>query len=152
VLFNQLGGLQVLAPQSRTWQYVRPRPECAIINLGDAFVKLCGNRLYSAVHRVMGPPGEQAQSDRHSVVYFSRPNSDVLLRSLFDDKDAKEEGLMNADDWVSQRARTWNSANFKGKESYQASRGTEHNAGVNGEGREVRVEGLDKPREEVEAV
>ena len=100
----------------------------------------------------MGPPGEQAHSDRHSVVYFARPNSDVMLRSLFDDKDAQGEGLMNADDWVSQRARTWNSANFKGKESYKASRGTEHNASANGDGGKVRVEGLDKPRGEVEAV
>lgn len=151
VLFNQLGGLQVLAPHSREWQYVLPRPECAIINLGDAFVKLCGNRLYSAVHRVMGPPGEQANSHRHSVVYFARPNSDVLLRSLFDEEDGKEEEgeeLMNADDWVSRRARTWNSANYKGKESYKDSRGTEHNV----EGAVRRVEGLDRPRGEVEAV
>lgn len=97
----------------------------------------------------MGPPGAQAQSDRHSVVYFSRPNSDVMLRSLFDDPNAKGEGLMNADDWVKQRARTWNSANFKGKESYKASRGTEHNASMHVE---KRVEGLDRPRGEVEAV
>lgn len=151
VLFNQLGGLQVLAPHSKTWQYVRPRPDCAIINLGDAFVKLCGNRLYSAVHRVVGPPGAQAQSDRHSVVYFARPNSDVLLRSLFEDPDAEGEGLMNADDWVRQRARTWNSANYKNKESYQASRGTEHNAMAVGEAGK-KVPGLDRPRNEVEAV
>ena len=87
VLFNRLGGLQVLNPdyhestdpnREPEWKYVIPRPECAIINLGDALVKLCGNRLYSAVHRVLGPPGEQAQRQRHSVVYFARPNSDVL--------------------------------------------------------------------------
>lgn len=148
VLFNQLGGLQALAPHTHNWQYVQPRPDCAIINLGDAFVKLCGNRLYSAVHRVMGPPGAQAQSDRHSVVYFSRPNSDVLLRSLFEDPEAKGEGLVNADKWVANRAKTWSTANYRGRESYVASRGTEHNAGVE----EKRVEGLDKPRGEVEAV
>jgi isopenicillin N synthase-like dioxygenase len=40
VLFNQLGGLQVLKPNTREWQYVKPRPECAVVNLGDAFVKM----------------------------------------------------------------------------------------------------------------
>lgn len=67
VLFNQLGGLQVLSPNGREWQYVRPRPECAVINLGDAFVKMVGGRLHSAVHRVVGPPGEQSRCERHSV-------------------------------------------------------------------------------------
>jgi isopenicillin N synthase-like dioxygenase len=67
VLFNQLGGLQVLKPNMREWQYVKPRPECAIINLGDAFVKMVDQKLYSAVHRVVGPPGDQSRCERHSV-------------------------------------------------------------------------------------
>jgi isopenicillin N synthase-like dioxygenase len=145
VLFNQLGGLQALEPNSREWKYVPPQPGCAIINLGDAFVKLCGNKLYSAVHRVMGPPGQQAQSNRHSAVYFARPNSDVLLRSLFEDPKEAGEEVMNADAWVANRARTWNSANYKDRESYKASRGTEHN-------REKDIGTLDKPAQEVEAV
>lgn len=70
VLFNQLGGLQVLKPKTREWQYVKPRPECAVINLGDAFVKMVDQRLYSAVHRVVGPPGEQSRCERHSVSFF----------------------------------------------------------------------------------
>lgn len=131
---------------------MKPRPECAIIDLGDAFVKLCGNHLYSAVHRVMSPPGEQAHSDRHLVLKFARPNSDVMPRSVLDDVHGQQEGLMNAHDWVSQRARTWNGADLKGKESYQASRGKEHKANPNGEGGKVRVEGLDKSRGEVQAV
>ena len=74
VLFNQLGGLQVLKPNTQEWQYVKPRPECAVINLGDAFVKMIGQRLYSAVHRVVGPPGEQSKCERHSVKFsFSFP-------------------------------------------------------------------------------
>jgi isopenicillin N synthase-like dioxygenase len=70
VLFNQLGVLQVLNPNSREWKYVKPLPACAIINLGDAIVKLVGERLYNGVHRVVGPPSEQARCPRHSVVYF----------------------------------------------------------------------------------
>ncbi|KAL6249098.1 hypothetical protein RBB50_004161 [Rhinocladiella similis] len=138
VLFNQLGGLQVLAPNKRDWEYVRPRPECAVINLGDSLIKLLGGRLYSAVHRVVAPPGKQGDSVRHSVVYFSRPNSEVKLRDLFEypleDDVAKLEKssgelLLNADDWVKQRAKNWNTAQYKDKDSYKLSRGTEHNRG-----------------------
>ena len=172
VLFNQLGGLQVINPESYEWKYVKPEPGCmssslltlyfyqgitnhttfmtgAIINLGDALVKLVGNRLYSGVHRVVGPPGAQAQSPRHSVVYFSRPNGDVKLQSLFqsdDDQEAigneaegakgkqnngagdepAEEEVLTADEWIAQRARLRRTANFKGVETFNASRGTEH--------------------------
>jgi len=139
----------VLSPNGKEWQYVRPRPECAVINLGDAFVKMVGGRLHSAVHRVVGPPGEQSMCERHSVVYFSRPNTDVLLRSLFEDPkkrqlevDENGEKLMNADEWVAQRARNWNKGNYKDASSYKASRGTEHN----------NVAILDKPPMEIEAV
>ncbi|KIX99381.1 uncharacterized protein Z520_04957 [Fonsecaea multimorphosa CBS 102226] len=136
VLFNQLGGLQVLAPNKRDWEYVRPRPECAVINLGDSLIKLLGGRLYSAVHRVVVPPGPQGECMRHSVVYFSRPNSSVKLRDLFQyptEEDVARleqssgERLLNADEWVKQRAHNWNTAQYKGKESYKLSRGTEHN-------------------------
>ncbi len=52
---------------------------------------------------------------------------------------------MNADAWVANRAKKWNSANYKDKESYKASRGTEHN-------RERDIPMFDKPAKEVEAV
>lgn len=145
VLFNQLGGLQVLAPNKQDWEYVKPRPECAVINLGDSLFQLLP-KLYSAVHRVVGPPGEQGKCERHSVVYFSRPNSSVKLRSLFEyptEDSINGMDLMNADDWVKQRARNWNTNNYKDKTSYALSRGTEHN-------RDLPV--LDKPSKEVEAV
>ena len=76
VLFNQLGGLQVLSPNAKEWMYVKPRPGMAIINLGDGLVKLAGGRLYSGVHRVVGPPGDQAKCHRHSV---SRVDLLILL-------------------------------------------------------------------------
>ena len=46
VLFNELGGLQVLNPQSKEWKYVKPEPGCAVINLGDAVAKLANEELY----------------------------------------------------------------------------------------------------------
>ena len=50
ILCNVLGGLQILPPWAATdedsnWQYVKPEPECVIINLGDAFVEWTGEIL-----------------------------------------------------------------------------------------------------------
>jgi isopenicillin N synthase-like dioxygenase len=144
VLFNQLGGLQVLSPNSHEWRYVKPEPGCAIINLGDAIVKLVGERLYSGVHRVVGPPGEQARSPRHSVVYFARPNGDVRLGSLFGSEEERANAP-TADEWIAHRARLRNSANYKRPQTMQQSRGTEHHA-------RIVKPGLDKPARIVEAV
>jgi len=146
VLFNQLGGLQVLNPDSHEWRYVKPQPGCAIINLGDAIVKLVGEKLYSGVHRVVGPPGEQSKCPRHSVVYFSRPNGDVRLGSLFGDVKEREQSP-TADEWIIHRAILRNSANFKGPQTMHQSRGTEHHRE-----RDRVKRTLDKPATAVEAI
>lgn len=87
-------------------------------------VKFAGDRLYAGVHRVVGPPGEQARMPRHSVGYFCRPNSDVKLQSLFDGE--AEDGAMTADEWIAHRTRNRATANYKGPETVRASRGMEH--------------------------
>ncbi|KAJ4194760.1 hypothetical protein NW759_016476 [Fusarium solani] len=85
VLFNWLGGLQI---ESRTpgrvgeWEYVRPVPGHAIINLGDAMVKFTNGALKSAKHRVVPIPGEQRELDRISVVYFVRLANNTLMKPL----------------------------------------------------------------------
>ncbi|OOF94590.1 hypothetical protein ASPCADRAFT_131205 [Aspergillus carbonarius ITEM 5010] len=61
ILFNRLGGLQVLPPRQDTeWVYVEPLPGHAIVRLGDAMVKATYGRLRASVYRVVRPPGEQA--------------------------------------------------------------------------------------------
>jgi isopenicillin N synthase-like dioxygenase len=82
VLFNRIGGLQVLLPDSSKWVYVRPMPGCAIVNLGDAMVKFTAGVLRSNMHRVVSPPGIQAGLHRYSLVYFCRPENDVKLARL----------------------------------------------------------------------
>ncbi|MCJ1405046.1 hypothetical protein MMC11_008272 [Xylographa trunciseda] len=89
LLFNRVGGLQVLPPPSPAspdqppeWLFVRPLPGCAIVNLGDAMAKFTGGLLRSNVHRVVPAPGAQATVPKYSVVYFSRPEDQVLLRRL----------------------------------------------------------------------
>ncbi|KAI4846582.1 Clavaminate synthase-like protein [Aureobasidium sp. EXF-8845] len=82
VLFNRLGGLQVLPPNSSQWSYVKPLRGHAVINLGDAMVKLSAGILRSNIHRVVNPPGQQADHTRMSLVYFARPADDVILKAL----------------------------------------------------------------------
>lgn len=133
-------------PNSHDWKYVKPQPGCAVINLGDAIVKLVGDRLYSGVHRVVGPPGEQAKYPRHSVVYFSRPDGDVKLGSLFGSAEEREKA-MTTEEWIVHQAKLRNTANFKGAETLYQSRGTEHHRDRDG----VKAS-LDKPTTAVEAM
>lgn len=112
VLFNRLGGLQILPPGSEAdWVYVKPLPGHAVVNLGDAMAKFTQGLLRSNIHRVSAAPGLQADVDRYSLVYFNRPRDDVVLRRL--DGSSKippipagepQEDAMTSADWVSRRS------------------------------------------------
>jgi isopenicillin N synthase-like dioxygenase len=111
ILFNRLGGLQVLPPGADAdWVYVRPLPGHAIVNLGDAMVKFTNGLLRSNIHRVVSPPGEQADCTRYSLVYFARPEDNVPLRRLEGSSriPALDEGVVeediNSKDWITRRA------------------------------------------------
>lgn len=124
VLFNRLGGLQVLPPgKDAQWCYVKPLPGHAIINLGDAMVKFTNGLLRSNIHRVNAPPGAQAAHTRYSLVYFSRPENEVLLRRLEgSDKipplaDGEVEEVINSKDWILRRALGHRHA-IKGKNAF----------------------------------
>ena len=86
MLFNIVGGLQVLPPNTEqiesNYKYVKPQPGCAIINLGDAMVPWSGGLLRSNMHRVAMAPGEQKHVDRYSVAYLMRPAANVSMRRL----------------------------------------------------------------------
>ncbi|KAL1954382.1 hypothetical protein VTO42DRAFT_1248 [Malbranchea cinnamomea] len=111
VLFNRVGGLQILPPgKDAEWCYVRPLPGHAIINLGDALVKFTNGLLRSNIHRVVSPPGAQADFTRYSLVYFARPEDDVLLKRLEGSSriPSLPEGVVeediNSKDWIIRRA------------------------------------------------
>ncbi|CAI7634726.1 unnamed protein product [Penicillium discolor] len=111
VLFNRLGGLQVLPPGADAeWVYVRPLPGHAIVNLGDAMVKFTNGLFRSNIHRVVAPPGLQAESTRYSLVYFARPEDSVMLRRLEESdmipaiEDGQTEEEINSKDWIIRRA------------------------------------------------
>lgn len=111
VLFNRLGGLQVLPPGADAeWVYVRPLPGHAIVNLGDAMVKFTNGLFRSNIHRVVSPPGAQGDTTRYSLVYFSRPEDTVMLRRLEGSdlipriEDGQVEEEINSKDWIIRRA------------------------------------------------
>lgn len=82
LLWNWLGGLQIEDVSKEGeghWAWVKPLPNCAVINLGDAMVRFTNGELRSAKHRVVPAPGEQGRWDRVSVVYFVRPCDESLM-------------------------------------------------------------------------
>jgi isopenicillin N synthase-like dioxygenase len=83
------------------------------VNLGDALVRFSASILRSNIHRVVNPPGEQAGSNRMSLVYFSRPEDDILLKALtesqsirkaHEEQGGKEEEDVTAKEWILRRA------------------------------------------------
>ncbi|KAL1638722.1 hypothetical protein SLS58_008645 [Diplodia intermedia] len=105
-------------PARETWAYVRPLPGHAIVNLGDALVKMTSGILRSNIHRVAPAPGAQADCTRYSLVYFARPEDDVVLRVLegserIEEKvretgqvlgREREERAVSAKEWILRRA------------------------------------------------
>ncbi|TVY28518.1 Oxidoreductase [Lachnellula hyalina] len=113
IIFNRLGGLQILPPSSLTpadqepqWIYVKPLPGHCIVNLGDAMVKFMNGLLRSNIHRVVAPPGVQGQEIRYSVVYFARPGDEVVLKRLEGSdvipelKEGEKEEENDSKDWI----------------------------------------------------
>lgn len=118
LLFNWLGGLQIEnnrragseegvgGKEESVWEWVRPIPGHAICNLGDAMREFTGARVASGKHRVVAAPGSQAALDRYSVVYFVRPEDDVVLEDLTPGAARKPEAeRWTARMWIEERSR-----------------------------------------------
>jgi isopenicillin N synthase-like dioxygenase len=116
ILFNVLGGLQLLTPGSdprgeANWKYIKPQPGCAIINLGDAMVEWSGGVLRSNMHRITYAPGKQGEVARYSHAYLIRPEGDASMKRLNggdsrvpDLEEGEEDNLMNAREWEAHKA------------------------------------------------
>ncbi|KAF9254646.1 Clavaminate synthase-like protein [Marasmius fiardii PR-910] len=136
-LHNRLGGLQVLPPGVDEWQYVKPIPGHAICNVGDALAVLSGGILHSNIHRVVTPPGSQANYERWSQVFFTRPGNSVVLEPLSSlssmivdavekntEKNLETDGA-TSQEWFARRIKNQRIKNRTGPETWEASRGTE---------------------------
>ena len=95
ILFNWLGGLQLWSKSSRgedlanvvdptdsdaEWLWVKPKPGHAIINLGECSAVFTGGVLCAGRHRVLPAPGDQGKFGRYSIVYFVRPEDEVVMK------------------------------------------------------------------------
>lgn len=136
-LHNRLGGLQVLPPGHEEWSYIRPIPGHAVCNVGDALALFSGGILQSNIHRVVPPPGVQAEHERWSLVFFTRPGNTKVLRALVESSHVIAEAVKKQPDrnfetgstaaeWFARRIKYQRIGNRTGPESWAASRGTEH--------------------------
>lgn len=81
-LFHQpVAGLQVQTPEGQ-WKYVRSPRDAVIVNIADALEFLSGGYLKSTVHRVVRPPADQAERPRLGLIYFARPEANILLEPV----------------------------------------------------------------------
>lgn len=113
LLANVLGGLQILAPgkspeDDSAWLWVRPRPGCLIVNMGDAMVQWTGGLLRSNVHRIRYAPGAQRFHDRLSLALLVRPERNASMRRLIgaEQEDEEENGL-TAWEWEVKKAMSY---------------------------------------------
>ena len=95
-LFAQQWGLQVpSATIADGWDYVRPKPGHAIVNVGDSLRFLSKFRLRSVLHRVV-PVAEMQYEHRFSIAYFTRPANGTVFKD-------SEGRIIKADEWFSHK-------------------------------------------------
>jgi isopenicillin N synthase-like dioxygenase len=75
------GGLQV-KHRNGSWIDVHIPPNDFVCNIGDLMMRWSNDRWVSTLHRVGVPPPEAAPSDRISLVFFTNPNPDAVIRCL----------------------------------------------------------------------
>jgi len=115
LLFRQpVASLQVRTPDGKGWKWVKPYPESITVNLADVLQFITNGFLKSSIHRVVAPPPDQANVDRHGVLYFVRPRSDLRLNPVHSkvmerlgyDKVVDEKAIgLTAGEWVKARVK-----------------------------------------------
>jgi isopenicillin N synthase-like dioxygenase len=113
LLSHVIGGLQILPAgcenSYENWQYIKPQPNCALVNIGDTLVEWTGGLLRSSLHRVVAAPGEQANVPRQSLAYLVRAERNASMQRLKSEvipavKDGEEEDLRTVTEWAAERA------------------------------------------------
>ena len=76
---------------------------------------------------MVAPPGRDAERERYSLVYFSRPENGVMLRRLESSviprlREGEKEEMVDAKDWVLRRAMSRRGGDVKGWEGTEGAR------------------------------
>jgi len=127
LIWTAIAGLQVYA-EDGGWKWVKPLPGHAIVNIGDALVRLTNGKLQSAIHRVLPAPGEQGKWSRYSIGYFLRPDDQMLLRTLRGrgiQQPEVEELPVPAGEWILKRYQDVSTLNFNA-ERWAEGKGTDN--------------------------
>ncbi|CDZ97526.1 isopenicillin n synthase [Phaffia rhodozyma] len=144
LLFRQpVAALQVLGGDNE-WQWVKPLPGSITVNIADTLQILSGEYLKSSVHRVVSPPPDQASFDRLGVLYFVRPNNDVLVEVVEKSPVLSAEGVydrvaqqgeketpITVKTWVAERQKHIFSRNQQERYQQTISSGNTAKGGVN---------------------
>ncbi|GBE88138.1 Clavaminate synthase-like protein [Sparassis latifolia] len=94
LLFRQpVAALQIKNPINGEWKWVKPQDGTITVNTCDALNFLTGGYVKSTIHRVTSPPKDQEHVDRLGLLYFSRPNNEVVLATVKDSPVLQQEGL-----------------------------------------------------------
>lgn len=83
LLFRQpVAALQIKDHKTGAWKWAKPLDGSLTVNTCDALSFLTGNYIKSTIHRVSLPPPDQRHVDRLGLLYFARPQNDLVLRTI----------------------------------------------------------------------
>ncbi|KAL8403271.1 hypothetical protein RB594_008504 [Gaeumannomyces avenae] len=93
LLFRQpVAALQIKDHATGEWKWAKPLDGSLTVNTCDALSFLTGGYIKSTVHRVALPPKDQRHVDRLGLLYFARPQNDLVLNTI-DSPVLKREGF-----------------------------------------------------------
>lgn len=93
LLFRQpVAALQIKDHKTGAWKWAKPLDGSLTVNTCDALSFLTGGYIKSTIHRVSLPPPDQRHVDRLGLLYFARPQNDLVL-STVDSPLLKREGF-----------------------------------------------------------
>ncbi|KAI6777451.1 hypothetical protein HG530_001396 [Fusarium avenaceum] len=83
LLFRQpVAALQIKDHKTGEWKWAKPLDGSLTVNTCDALSFLTGGYIKSTVHRVSAPPKDQQHVDRLGLLYFARPQNDLVLNTV----------------------------------------------------------------------
>lgn len=83
LLFRQpVAALQIRDHETGLWKWAKPLDGSLTVNTCDALSFLTGGYVQSTVHRVSLPPKDQRHVDRLGLLYFARPQNDLVLNTI----------------------------------------------------------------------
>ncbi|KAK8057978.1 hypothetical protein PG994_008426 [Apiospora phragmitis] len=89
LLRQPVAALQIREHETGKWKWAKPLDGSLTVNTCDALSFLTGGYIKSTIHRVLTsgqqvalPPADQRHVDRLGLLYFSRPQNDVILKTI----------------------------------------------------------------------